>query len=203
MASAGPRRRRPHHAARRVASPRTRMYAVPERRCARPPTGWARGSARPACASSPRPPSRASSPRSSSGFSRAVGETMIVAIAAGGIGGAVFNLNPCLPGQTMTAAMTVAGHRLGPVARRRGEPALREPLLRGPAAVRHDARAEPRQRALRPARTPEGGHLMASAGSRPSGPQPETDRGRPARPRGQRRRTGAVVIWEVVPASSR
>ncbi len=32
---------------------------------------------------------------------------MIVAIAAGGVGGAVFNLNPCLPGQTMTGAMTV------------------------------------------------------------------------------------------------
>jgi phosphate transport system permease protein len=41
------------------------------------------------------------------GFSRAVGETMIVAIAAGGVGGATFNLNPCLPGQTMTGAMTV------------------------------------------------------------------------------------------------
>ena len=54
----------------------------------------------------PRRPSRASWPRSSSGFSRALGETMIVAIAAGGVGGAVFNLNPCLPGQTMTAAMT-------------------------------------------------------------------------------------------------
>jgi phosphate transport system permease protein len=40
------------------------------------------------------------------GFSRAIGETMIVAIVAGGVGGAVFNLNPCLPGQTMTAAMT-------------------------------------------------------------------------------------------------
>ena len=40
------------------------------------------------------------------GFSRALGETMIVALAAGGVGGAVFNLNPCLPGQTMTAAMT-------------------------------------------------------------------------------------------------
>jgi phosphate transport system permease protein len=40
------------------------------------------------------------------GFSRAIGETMIVAIAAGGVGGAVFNLNACLPGQTMTAAMT-------------------------------------------------------------------------------------------------
>ena len=40
------------------------------------------------------------------GFSRALGETMIVALVAGGVGGAVFNLNPCLPGQTMTAAMT-------------------------------------------------------------------------------------------------
>jgi phosphate transport system permease protein len=40
------------------------------------------------------------------GFSRAIGETMIVAIVAGGVGGAVFSLNPCLPGQTMTAAMT-------------------------------------------------------------------------------------------------
>ncbi|MFN8621094.1 MAG: phosphate ABC transporter permease subunit PstC [Chloroflexota bacterium] len=40
------------------------------------------------------------------GFSRALGETMIVAIAAGGVGGAVLDANPCLPGQTMTAAMT-------------------------------------------------------------------------------------------------
>jgi len=40
------------------------------------------------------------------GFSRALGETMIVSIVAGGVGGAVFTLNPCLPGQTMTAAMT-------------------------------------------------------------------------------------------------
>ena len=39
------------------------------------------------------------------GFSRAIGETMIVSIAAGGTGGAAFNINPCLPGQTMTAAM--------------------------------------------------------------------------------------------------
>ena len=40
------------------------------------------------------------------GFSRAIGETMIVAIAAGGTGGSQFNLNPCAQGQTMTAAMT-------------------------------------------------------------------------------------------------
>jgi phosphate transport system permease protein len=40
------------------------------------------------------------------GVSRAIGETMIVAIAAGGTGGSLFNLNPFEPGQTMTAAMT-------------------------------------------------------------------------------------------------
>ena len=40
------------------------------------------------------------------GFSRALGETMIVSIVAGGVGGASFTVNPCLPGQTMTAAMT-------------------------------------------------------------------------------------------------
>jgi phosphate transport system permease protein len=40
-------------------------------------------------------------------FSRAIGETMIVAMAAGGVGGAVFSINPCMPGQTMTGAMTV------------------------------------------------------------------------------------------------
>jgi phosphate transport system permease protein len=40
------------------------------------------------------------------GFSRAIGETMIVAIAAGGTGGSQFSLNPCAQGQTMTAAMT-------------------------------------------------------------------------------------------------
>jgi phosphate transport system permease protein len=40
------------------------------------------------------------------GFSRAIGETMIVAIAAGGTGGSLFNVNPGSQGQTMTAAMT-------------------------------------------------------------------------------------------------
>jgi phosphate transport system permease protein len=40
------------------------------------------------------------------GVSRAIGETMIVAIAAGGTGGSLFELNPLEPGQTMTAAMT-------------------------------------------------------------------------------------------------
>ena len=39
-------------------------------------------------------------------ISRAIGETMIVAIAAGGTGGSLFSLNPIKPGQTMTGAMT-------------------------------------------------------------------------------------------------
>jgi len=40
------------------------------------------------------------------GLSRAIGETLVVAIAAGGTGGSLFNLDPTGPGQTMTAAMT-------------------------------------------------------------------------------------------------
>ena len=40
------------------------------------------------------------------GVSRAIGETMVVAIAAGASGGSAFNLNPTEPGQTLTAAMT-------------------------------------------------------------------------------------------------
>lgn len=39
-------------------------------------------------------------------LSRAIGETMVVAIAAGGTGGSLFELNPLEPGQTMTAALT-------------------------------------------------------------------------------------------------
>ncbi len=40
------------------------------------------------------------------GVSRGIGETMIVAMAAGASGGSLFQVNPCMPGQTMTAAMT-------------------------------------------------------------------------------------------------
>ena len=40
------------------------------------------------------------------GVSRAIGETMIVSMAAGATGGSLFNLNPLDQGQTMTAAMT-------------------------------------------------------------------------------------------------
>jgi phosphate transport system permease protein len=39
------------------------------------------------------------------GASRAIGETMVVAIAAGATGQSLFTLNVCKPGQTMTAAM--------------------------------------------------------------------------------------------------
>jgi phosphate transport system permease protein len=39
------------------------------------------------------------------GVSRAIGETMVVAIAAGATGGSLFTLNPLGPGQTMTGAM--------------------------------------------------------------------------------------------------
>jgi phosphate transport system permease protein len=40
------------------------------------------------------------------GMSRAIGETMIVAIAAGATGNSAFTLNPLQPGQTMTTAMS-------------------------------------------------------------------------------------------------
>ena len=43
------------------------------------------------------------------GVSRAVGEVMVVAIAAGAVGGALFHFDPLLPGQTMTAAMAALG----------------------------------------------------------------------------------------------
>jgi phosphate transport system permease protein len=39
------------------------------------------------------------------GFSRAVGETMVVAIAAGATGGGLRSFNPLAPGQTMTGAI--------------------------------------------------------------------------------------------------
>lgn len=40
------------------------------------------------------------------GLSRAIGETMVVAMAAGAVGGSLFEVNVLEPGQTMTAAMT-------------------------------------------------------------------------------------------------
>ena len=43
------------------------------------------------------------------GISRAIGETMVVAIAAGAVGGGLFSFDPFKPGQTMTAAMAALG----------------------------------------------------------------------------------------------
>jgi phosphate transport system permease protein len=43
------------------------------------------------------------------GISRAVGETMVVAIAAGATGGGLRSFDPLQPGQTMTAAMAALG----------------------------------------------------------------------------------------------
>ncbi len=40
------------------------------------------------------------------GLSRAIGETMVVAMAAGAVGGSLFQVNVFKPGQTMTAAMS-------------------------------------------------------------------------------------------------
>ncbi|MGI8703913.1 MAG: PstC family ABC transporter permease, partial [Candidatus Limnocylindrales bacterium] len=39
------------------------------------------------------------------GISRGIGETMVLAIAAGGSGGSIFQLNPFEPGQSITAAI--------------------------------------------------------------------------------------------------
>jgi phosphate transport system permease protein len=50
------------------------------------------------------------------GVSRAIGETMVVAIAAGATGGSLFSIDACQPGQTMTAAMAslaVGSDRVG------------------------------------------------------------------------------------------
>ena len=43
------------------------------------------------------------------GVSRAIGETMVVAIAAGATGGSLFSVDVMKPGQTMTAAMAALG----------------------------------------------------------------------------------------------
>ena len=109
------------------------MRAVP-RRCARRRTGSAPARGRPSSGSSSRPPSRASWPRSSSAVSRAIGETMVVAIAAGASGGSLYTLDPSSPGQTMTAAMAALAIGSDQVAGR--DARLQEPVLRRAAAVR-------------------------------------------------------------------
>jgi phosphate transport system permease protein len=44
------------------------------------------------------------------GCPRAIGETMVVAIAAGATGGGLFSTDPLQPGQTMTAAMAALAY---------------------------------------------------------------------------------------------
>lgn len=46
--------------------------------------------------------------------SRAIGETMVVAIAGGATGGSLFHITPVKPGQTMTAAMAAVSPDPGP-----------------------------------------------------------------------------------------
>ena len=81
------------------------------------------------------------------GFSRALGETMVVAIAAGGSGGASFTLSPLQPGQTATGAMAALATGTDQVEGARSGVQL--PLLRRAAALRAHVHAEPGQRALR------------------------------------------------------
>ena len=89
------------------------------------------------------------------GISRAIGETMVVAIAAGAVGGALFHLTPLKPGQTMTAAMAGLGFGSDQVAG--NEARLPEPVLHRRPAVRDDPRA---QRARRQARQPSAGGVL-------------------------------------------
>ena len=75
------------------------------------------------------------------GVSRAIGETMIVAIAAGGDRGVAVRAEPARAGADHDRRDDLAGHRLRPGARRREH--VREPLLRRLPAVRGHACPEP------------------------------------------------------------
>ena len=91
------------------------------------------------------------------GISRAVGETMIVAIAAGASGSSLFSLKPCLPGQTMTAAiasLAIGSDQVGQAG------SVPESLLRRFTPVLDDYGPEPGERAIRSAH--EGEVLMAT-----------------------------------------
>ena len=94
------------------------------------------------------------------GISRAIGETMIVAIAAGGTGGSLFNLNPLKPGQTMTAAITALA--TGSDSVRGAGAGVSQPVLRRIAAVLDDARPQPVVGAVRPSRA---GRVLSGHGS--------------------------------------
>ena len=51
----------------------------------------------------------ANAPFASFAISRAIGETMVVFIAAGGSGGSIYQADPTQPGQAITAAMASLG----------------------------------------------------------------------------------------------
>ena len=122
------------------------MYAVPEL-AARGVLRAGRAEARPpACASSF--PAAVSGIVAALivGFSRAIGETMIVAIAAGGVGGALFKLNPLHARPDHDRRDDRPGHRLRP-GRAAGSPTPASSSWA--AAVRDDAGPEPGQRAFR------------------------------------------------------
>ena len=91
-----------------------------------------------------RPRSRASSPRSCSAISRAVGETMIVVLAAGSTPNLTFN--PIESVQAMTAF--IGDHRDG--RHPRGHDRLRHDLRGRDRALRDDADHEHHQHPLRP-----------------------------------------------------
>ena len=82
-------------------------------------------------------------------ISRAVGETMVVALAAGATAGSLFTLNPLGPGQTLTGAMASLAAGSDQVA---GDTAAFQSLFfLGLAAVPDDARPQrPRRRVRAP-----------------------------------------------------
>ena len=92
------------------------------------------------------------------GISRAIGETMVVAIAAGAVGGALLHLSPLKPGQTMTAAMAALGFGSDQVAG--DDLAFQSLYFIGAAAVLHDLRCSTSRRLAR--QPSAGGVLMAS-----------------------------------------
>ncbi len=93
------------------------------------------------------------------GISRAIGETMIVAIAAGATGGAGFTLDPLDHGQTMTGA--ISSLAIGSDQVRGADQAFNSLFLVGLLLFVITFALEPRQRTVRQARAE--GVLMAAA----------------------------------------
>ena len=125
------------------------------------------------------------------GIARAVGETMVVAIAAGAVGGGLRTLDPLGPGQTLTAAMAALGLRLR--SGRRQRPGLPEPVLPRLPLVRVHPGLEPHGRPARPS-SPRGVLMTALS-------TPATIGGRTATQeverqlRGQQRHIGGTIFF--------